>query len=121
MREIDHLNLQVPDLEAALKYYTEVMGFEIKHRFSGPKSDFVFATDGTITYEIVEKPNIEVGVFDHIAYVSKDINADFEHFSKLGLVTSAKIGFVDFLFDAGMYYFFIKGSAGERIEICQKK
>ncbi|ONI44554.1 hypothetical protein AN640_05445 [Candidatus Epulonipiscium fishelsonii] len=118
-RKLDHINLNVPNLEEAIKFYTEVLGFEIVNRF---KSDmeFVFITDGTITYELVENPLLDATTIEHIAYVSSDIQKDFDHFKKLGLVTT-NLSYLSFMFENGVYYFFIKGAGNEKIEFCQKK
>ncbi len=43
--------LNVPDLEEATKFYTEVLGFEIVNKKYD--MEFVLITDGTITYKLV--------------------------------------------------------------------
>ncbi|MFI3258143.1 MAG: hypothetical protein R3Y36_07600, partial [Spirochaetales bacterium] len=61
-------------------------------------------------------------VIDHIAYVSEDIERDFNYFkNKDKTCLLSDIGFVDFLFENGVYCFFIKGAGNERIEFCQRK
>ncbi len=117
-RKLDHINLAVPNLENAIGFYTETLGFKITERFKKDK-EFVFISDGSITYELLENPQLKETKFDHIAYVSEDIKTDFEHFKKLGLTTT-EIGFVDFIFENGVYYFFIKGLGNEKIEFCQR-
>lgn len=118
-RKLDHINIMVPNLEQAVSYYTETLGFDLVSRYKNGM-EFVFVSDGTITYELMEDKNLSAGVIDHIAYVSEDIQADYAHFEKLGLLTTG-LGYIDFLFENGVYFFFIKGSANERIEFCQKK
>ncbi len=120
-RPIDHINISVPNLEKALAFYTGTLGFTIKERFQGPV-EFVFMSDGTTTYELMEKPDLEQSKIDHIAYVSEDIEADYAHFAALDKsMLLGDIGFADFLFENGMYYFFIQGPGQERVEFCQKK
>ncbi len=118
-RALDHINITVPDLEKAVKYYTETLGCELTNRFKNGK-EFVFVTDGTITYELMEDTSLKAGVIDHIAYVSENIQADYDYYSKQGLTTT-ELEFIEFLFKNGVYYFFIQGAANERIEFCQKK
>ncbi len=118
-RPLDHISLSVPNLEEAVKFYTEVMGFKETGRFKGGM-EFVFISDGSTSYELIERPSNAKTTFDHIAYCSNDINADYEHFSKLG-ITTTEIGFIDYMFDNGVYYFFIKGACEDKIEFCQKK
>ena len=117
-RPLDHINLNVPNMKEAVKFYTETMGFEVVNRFK-QGMEFVFITDGNMTYELIENTQIQNAVIDHIAYTSEDIKADYEHFSKLGLTTGA-MGYIDFLFENGVTYFFIRGVANEKIEFCQK-
>ena len=117
-RTLDHINLAVPNLEEAIEFYTTTMGFKVVNRFKKGR-EFVFITDGTITYELLENKELKETVIDHIAYVSEDIKADYEYFSKLGLTTT-ELGFVDFIFDNGVHYFFIKGAGNDKIEFCQK-
>ena len=117
-RPLDHINLQVPNLEEAVKFYTETMGFKVISRYKGFK-EFVFITDGNTTYELIESNNLSNTVIDHVAYVSEDIKADYEHFSKLGLV-AVELNYIDFLFENGVHYFFIKGAGNDKIEFCQK-
>lgn len=122
MRKIDHLNLKVADIEKAIKFYTETLGFKVTWKLIDEKRKFAFLTDDTITYEIIEDKSFEQASFDHIAYVSEDIYADFEHFKALDEnMIACEVGFADFLFEKGMYYFFIKGANGEKIEFCQRK
>lgn len=116
--KIDHINITVPNLEKSVDFYINVLGFKQTNRFSNGVMDFVFLTDGNTTYELVENTCLSQGVFDHIAYVSTDIEKDFAHFDSLNLTTTP-IGFVPFLFENGVRYFFIKGSNGERIEYIQ--
>lgn len=121
-RAIDHVNLTVPNLEEAVKYYTEVMGFDFCEKFENDGMEFVFLHDGTVVYELIENKNLEKAKLDHIAYVSKDINAEYEHFKSIDeSLVLGEVGFAKGLFENGMYYFFIKGACGERVEFCQKK
>lgn len=120
MRElkVDHINLAVPNIDEAIDFYTNTMGFKLENEFSKNGLRFVFVTDGNLVYELLEKP-VTVATMDHIAYISEDIEADYTHFKQLGLTTT-EIGFVDFLFNNGVKYFFIRGTANERIEFCQR-
>ena len=117
-RKFDHLNIGVPNLDSAIKYYEETLGFKYLGRYEGSLK-FAFLTDGNFTYELIERENITVSTFDHIAYVSEDIQADYDYYNKLGLTTT-EIGIVPYLFENGVKYFFIKGANDERIEFCER-
>ncbi len=121
-RSIDHINISVPHMEKALDFYTNTLGFTIKERYTGAGMDFVFITDGSTVYELLENTALEKAKIDHIAYISEDIEADYAHFkNKDASMLLGEVGFVDFLFENGVYYFFIQGPGQEKIEFCQKK
>lgn len=121
-RVVDHWNVTVPNLEEALAFYVGVLGFREEARFFNNGMNFVFVTDGNMTYELLEKPEVTQTTFDHVAYVSEDIQADYEAFKKEDpSLLMGEIGLAEGLFEHGMYYFFIKGCHGERVEFCQKK
>ena len=117
-RKLDHINLAVTNMEQAIKFYTEVLGFKVINRFN-KGMEFVFVSDGNITYELIENSLLKETIIDHIAYVSEDIKADYDYYNKLG-ITTTPLGFVDFVYDNGVHYFFIKGAGNEKIEFCQK-
>ncbi len=121
-RKLDHLNIAVPDLKEAVEFYTKTLGFKEKERYSNGTREFVFLTDGNITYELIENKALDSAVFEHIAYVSEDIEADFNYYKNLdsNLLLSPKVGYADFLFENGVKFFFIQGAGGERIEFCQR-
>ncbi|MFI3231155.1 MAG: VOC family protein [bacterium] len=116
--KLDHINLAVPNIKDTINFYTKILGFTILHQFTKDDRIFVFMTDGNIVYEFIQKP-VEKAFIDHIAYVSEDIEKDYLYYKNLGLTTT-EIGFVDFLFENGVKFFFIKGAGEERIEFCQK-
>lgn len=122
VKKFDHINIKVPDLEKAIKYYTETMNFYIRDRYTKGDMDFVFITDGDMVYELLEDKNSEQAYFDHIAYQSDDIEKDYNYYKNLDPnLLSTEIEFIDFLFENGVYYFFINGAGNEKIEFCQKK
>ncbi len=118
-RSLDHINLTVPDIESAVDFYTNTMGFKVTERFK-TDMEFVFISDGNTTYELTENRTFTTTVIDHIAYSSENIEADFKYFSNLG-ITTTELGYVDFLFENGVNYFFIKGAGNDKIEFIQKK
>lgn len=122
IKKLHHINIKVPNLEKAIKFYTETMNFEIRDRYTKGEMDFVFVTDGNVVYELLEDTSLQQAYFDHIAYESDDIQKDYDYYKNLdpNLILN-EIGFIDFLFEDGMYYFFIKGAGDEKIEFCQKK
>lgn len=121
-RPIDHINLSVPNLNDAVEFYTKTLGFKIVAEFQKGEMKFVFVSNGTISYEIMQNPGFQVGTLEHMAYSSIDLQKDYEYFKSLdGDIVLTEINFVKELFENGMYYFFIKSPTGERIEFCQRK
>ncbi|ONI37660.1 hypothetical protein AN639_12130 [Candidatus Epulonipiscium fishelsonii] len=120
MKKIDHINVTVPNLEKAIEFYTNVLGYKVTHKFKGNDMEFIFVSDGNVTYEIIQG-DVSQAKFDHIAYVSEDIKADYNYYKNLDSnLLQGEVNYLDFLFEAGMYYFFIQGPNGESIEFCQK-
>lgn len=121
-RKLDHINLTVPNLEAAVAFYENTMQFEVTHRFHNGAKQFVFMQNGDVIYELMENAEYTTTIIDHIAYVSEDIIAEYNHFLETNpeLIT-VPLKYVDCLFDHGMDIFFIKGAGNERIEFCQKR
>lgn len=113
MYELDHINITVNNLEESIQFYEDVLGFKVIERFKG-SMEFVFMSDGNVTYELIQGSN---GNFDHIAYVSSNIEQDYKKYKHLA---TSEIGYLPFLFKNGVKYFFIKGASGERIEFIQK-
>lgn len=121
-RKLDHINITVPDLEKGVEFYTKVLGFQEIQRFMNREKVFVFLTDGNVTYELMERDDVPQGTFDHVAYSSTDLQADYDYFMKTDpSLLMGEIGFAAGLFEHGMYYFFVQGSNGERVEFCQRK
>ncbi len=117
-KKIDHINITVPNMEQAILFYTNTMGFKVVNRFK-KDMEFVFMSDGNTTYELLENPTFTSTVIDHIAYVSEDIESDYKKYSELGLTTTP-IGHVDYLFEKGVNYFFIKGPGNDKIEFMER-
>lgn len=121
-RPIDHVNLSVPNLEEAVEFYTKTLGFKNIGEYQKGEMKFVFVSNGTISYEIMQKPEFGVGTLEHMAYSSPDLQKDYDYFMNLDKdMVLTEIGFVQELFEKGMYYFFIKSPTGERVEFCQRK
>lgn len=118
-RTLDHINLKVPNLEQSIAFFTEHMGFVVTERFK-QGMEFVFLSDGNVTYELLEDQTLQGAIIDHLAYVSEDIQKDYAYYEALGMTTTS-ISCVDFLFENGVEYFFIQGKGNEKIEFCMKR
>ncbi len=118
-KKLDHINIIVPDVGKSIKWYCEHLGFKPAGHFVGAGLDIYYIDNGEVVYELFEDKSLTQPVFDHIAYISDNIQEDFDHYKSQGL-NPTPINFLDFLGENGVYYFFIEGPSGEKIELLQK-
>jgi lactoylglutathione lyase len=126
MYKMLHTCLRVMDLEASLKFYKEVLGFQETRRKDFPKYEFtlVFLSDEGGTYEIEltynynpEKPYVIGNGFSHLAVGIEDLEASHETHSKLDYKVSELMG----LPGSPAGYYFITDPDGYEIEIIRRK
>lgn len=115
----DHININVPDYDKAVAFYTEVMGFEIISQFNKPEYFKIgFLKQDGVIYEIKENSTLTESVMTHIAYKSDDLQADYEFFKAQGVeFTTDGICHSDAIGD-GVDYFMFKAPDGTVIEFC---
>ncbi|MFI3286371.1 MAG: VOC family protein [Rikenellaceae bacterium] len=87
-KQIDHINMVVPNLEGALAWYTQNLGFKVTGRFSQGGFEILYLSNGSISYEMFENPSLKAPIADHIAYCSDDIEADHAYYVAQGLQVS---------------------------------
>lgn len=118
-RSLDHIGLASVDVEADVKFYTEVLGFRIVGNF-GP---VYFIQNGGTVYEIFPGRNIPdaaKGKIDHISYTSRDIEKDYEYALAQGYdITTNGIQQIDRFWEHGIRFFKIRTPGGEEIEFNQ--
>ncbi len=122
-KKIDHINMQVPNLAEAKKWYMEELGFSEEGHFKNSHMEMLYLKSNEgIIYEFVENENITKPFIEHIAYQSEDIQKDFEYCTANDYRTSYReIAYIDFLWENGVYYFMVLTPTNELIEFCQKK
>jgi len=124
-KKIDHVGLFVTDLEASLTFYQEIVGMELKDRFT--------IADGAVTLaflgfngsdetelELVygSNPNLPAeGKVNHIAFLVDSIEEEWDRVKTLN---------VEFINDEiatlpnGYRNFFVKGPDAEKVEFFQR-
>lgn len=116
---LDHINLVVPNLEEAEKFYVGVLGFTISGDFMTPNNvRYLFVTKDGVTYEMMENKDLKVAKVGHIAIRSTDIEADYKELEAKGAKMQGPIGQADFIFN-GVRFFFIEAPNGESVEYIQ--
>lgn len=116
---VEHIGVKAVDLEKALKFYTEVLGFKFLYRFKPGDAELVFLElKGTVVelIEVINDQRFEDGVVNHIALRVTDIFKAVaylkEHQVELGTSEPMSLG-------EGRYNFFFRGPSGEKIELYQ--
>lgn len=118
-RSLDHIGIASVDVEADVQYYIDVLGFRVIGHFG----TCYFVQNGGTIYEIFsrkEQPEAAIGKIDHIAYTSRDIEADYAYAVKQGYeITTNGIEAIDRFWENGIRYFKIRTPGGEQIEFNQ--
>lgn len=122
-RKMGHIGLGVNDLDASVKWYMDVLGFELIGAFTTPKGEPVrFLKSGDLVYEIftpvdgVDAP----GKIDHFSFESDDIEADYTYCVAQGYTFEEEgIQCIPTFWEKGIKYFKIMSPTGEPVEFCQ--
>ena len=122
-RKMDHIGLAVTDLNAAAKWYMDVLGFERIGAFVAPDGTPVnFLKSGDLVYEIYQPAGgvAAPGKIDHFSFISTDIEADYAYCVQQGYTFEAEgIQSIPTFWEKGIKYFKIMSPTGEPIEFCQ--
>lgn len=116
---VDHVNVQAPDLEKAVKFYTEVLGCALVNRLELGPVKLVFLNLGGTVLELKENLDLiplQDGLVDHIALRVADI------FTAVELLKSQAVEFISpepVPIGPNRYIFFFRGPSGEKIELIQ--
>lgn len=124
-RNYDHIGIATNDLTATVNWYVNVLGFEVYGDFVAPDgTKCKFIRGGDVKYEVFEPVTgidpLYEGKIDHIAYISKDIQADYEFCIKKGYkFISNGIQTIETFWERGCKYFIIESATGQAVEFCQ--
>lgn len=121
---LDHIAIRCENLEKSIKFYTEILGFTVdSQKDLRPKYPLklVNISKNGVVIELSSGHNIDLysteGLINHIGISVADIYTAFEYLKKnnVKLVNHEPVLVSDF-----MYYFFLDGPSGEKIEIVQR-
>ena len=119
-----HTCYRVKDLEASLKFYKDVLGFETSREKDFPEDKFTLAylvVPGSdyeleLTYNYNQEVGYELGNgYGHIAIGVDDLEATHAEYSK----TEYEVGELKTLSYNSVSYFFITDPDGYKIEVIQ--
>lgn len=122
-RKMGHIGLATNDVETTVKWYVDVLGYEVigKFPFDGRNVYFIKNTDGVI-YEMFQPasplPEAAVGKIDHYCFESQDVEADYKYCLEQGYPITTN-GIEEFDFFNGCRIFKIASPTGEEIEFAQ--
>lgn len=117
--DVDHIGIKAYELEQAVKFYTDVLGFTFMYRMKPGDAELVFLQLGSTVVELVEVNDgsrYEDGVVNHVALRVSDIYAAVGLLRKQGVefITPEPMALGD-----GRYNFFFRGPSGEKLELFQ--
>jgi lactoylglutathione lyase len=124
-KRVDHVGVIVKDIEQTIRFYTEIVGLEVKGRITHTNGVFQLAFLGfggsdETEIEIIQGYNDNLpteGKVHHFAITVPDIEAEFHR------VRQTDATFIDqeiTTLPNGYRYFFIAGPEGEWIEFFQR-
>ena len=120
---VAHVGLYIKDVERSIKFYQEILGFEMIRRFTSLEGNLMaFMKSGNLIIELiqhVEWMDRKDGLFDHIAMEVTDIEAVSEALKAKGITFEADIYYDSLVTDAGVKYQAFRGPDGEHLEIYQ--
>jgi lactoylglutathione lyase len=123
LKKVEHIGLEVADLDKSVKFYTEVLGMKLMSKEEMPDLKIAFLQIGNSQMEILCRTKTpegygKDGAFAHLAFTVDDIDA---------AVDRLRANDVTCTFDApqtvlgGCRIFFFKGPDNETLELFQPR
>ncbi|WP_242976043.1 VOC family protein [Desulfosporosinus sp. FKB] len=114
-----HIGIKALDIEKALRFYREVLGFRLIQRIRPGEAELVFLELGNTVIELVEvvdNRTFEDGVVNHLALRVEDIFQAIKHLQEHHVEMPSV---EPMSLDEGRYNFFFRGPSGEKLELYQ--
>lgn len=126
---LGHLGIPAIDLEKTVKWYTELLGFEVIYDGNLPEEPChaVFVQKGNLVIEIYQNDEKMVeelktrghGHIDHVALAVTDVDEAFAKMKKTGCTfLDAEVQYLP-LMPNGVKWFTVLGPNGEKVEFNQ--
>jgi lactoylglutathione lyase len=114
---IDHINLEVIDLEKSVNFYRELLGFEVLETFSEPKGQIIGIKQAKLAlYETADFTKYGKSGFSHISFHIENFNDIEKHCKEMG-ITIKYGGVVKWPHSHSIY---IEDPNGYEIELAEK-
>lgn len=116
---VEHIGIKAKDMDRAVKFYTEVLGFTLVERMKPGPVELAFVQLGDTIVELVEadeKTNFQDGTVNHVALKVSDIfaAAEFLRQQNVEMISEEPISI-----GPNRYVFFFRGPSGEKLELFQ--
>lgn len=124
-RKVGHIGFGTNDIEATVRWYMDVLGFELIGSFTSADNEPIrFLKLGDLVYEVwqpAEGQTVDApGKLDHICFESQDIEADYRYCQEQGYTFEEEgIQAMPEIWDNGIRFFKIMSPSGEPVEFCQ--
>lgn len=120
LRKVEHIGIQVRNLDRSIKFYTEVLGLPLRKRLRlNETTELAFLSLGESEIELICKSTeytfAKEGIVNHLAFRVDDVAGMLEHLRKhgVGLIHEQPL-FVEKL---GTRIAFFWGPDGEKLEL----
>ncbi|MDR3601785.1 MAG: VOC family protein [Desulfosporosinus sp.] len=116
---VEHIGIKALDMEKALRFYVEALGFKFLYRIKPGAAELVFLElGGTIVelVEVIDGQRFEDGVVNHLALRVADIVKAIAHLKEHQVELSSS---EPMALGEGQFNFFFRGPSGEKLELYQ--
>jgi lactoylglutathione lyase len=124
MEGLAHVGLFIKDVERTVKFYTEILDFEVIERTEVEGSKVAFVQNGNLVIEVVQPAVYQQrgdGLFDHIALKVKNIEEIKDRLEKKGIEFEEKeIYHAPQVFPDGSKWILFRGPDNEHLELNEK-
>ncbi|EGW37967.1 glyoxalase/Bleomycin resistance /Dioxygenase superfamily protein [Desulfosporosinus sp. OT] len=117
---VEHIGIKALDMEKALQFYIEILGFKFLYRIKPGDVELAFLElGGTVVelVEVVDGQRFEDGVVNHLALRVSDI---FKAVERLKEFEVELISAEPMTLGEGRYNFFFRGPSREKLELYQE-
>lgn len=120
LRKVEHVGIQVRDLDRSIKFYTEVLGLTLRQRLRlNETTELAFVPLGESEIELICKSTeytfAKEGIVNHLTFTVDDVAGILDHLRTHGveLIHEQPL----FLEKLGARIAFFRGPDGEKLEL----